>query len=135
MMRRKIHRGDIHMAKHQSYKDKLRETEFKKRIFESLKAARQQGLLQGTRAILKVIGDKIVEENDMSAEEKLADIMKFINTSLEMTDKTVQEAEDKVAETRKPIDALGQDEEEKEEAEVVEVPDEAVKQDQEDDDE
>ena len=124
------------MAKHQSYKDKLRETEFKKRIFESLKAARQQGLLQGSRAILKVIGDKISEENEMTAEEKLAEVMKFINTSLAMTDKTVKEAEEAVAETRKPIEALGQDEEEKEDVEVVEVPDEAAKKvDEEDDDE
>ncbi len=124
------------MAKHQSYKDKLRETEFKKRIFESLKAARQQGLLQGSRAILKVIGDKISEKNEMTAEEKLADIMKFINISLAMTDKTVDEAEKKVAETRKPIEALGQDEEEKEDVEVVEVPDEASKNvDEVDDDE
>ncbi len=124
------------MAKHQSYKDKLRETEFKKRIFESLKAARQQGLLQGSRAILKVIGDKISEENEMTAEEKLAEVMKFINTSLAMTDKTVKEAEEAVAETRKPIEALGQDEEEKADVEVVEVPDEAAKKvDEEDDDE
>ena len=100
------------MAKHKSYKDKLREEEFKKRIFESLTAARNQGLLQGTRAMLTVIGDKIAEKNDMTAEEKLADIMKFINTSLALTDKTVKEAEDKVEETRKPIEALGQDEEE-----------------------
>lgn len=100
------------MAKHRSYKDKLREEEFKKRIFESLKAARQQGLLLGTRAILKVIGDKIAEKNDMTPEQKLADIMKFINTSLDLTDKTVDEAEEKVNETRKPIEALGQDEEE-----------------------
>ena len=124
------------MAKHQSYKDKLRETEFKKRIFESLKAARQQGLLQGSRAILKVVGDKISEENGMTAEEKLAEVMKFVNTSLDMTDKTVQEADEAVAETRKPIEALGQDEEEKEDVEVVEVPDEAAKKvDEEDDDE
>ena len=123
------------MAKHQSYKDKLRETEFKKRIFESLKAARQQGLLQGSRAILKVVGDKISEDNGMTAEEKLAEVMKFVNTSLAMTDKTVKEAEDAVAETRKPIEALGQDEEGAEETEVVEVPDEAAKKDQEDDDE
>lgn len=133
----KTHRGDIHMAKHQSYRDKLRETEFKKKIFESLKAARQQGLLQGSRAILHVIGDKITEKNDMTAEEKLADILKFINTSLELTDKTVKEADEHAEETRKPIDKLGRDEEEEEE--VVEVPDEAqkpaAKVDQEDDDE
>lgn len=100
------------MAKHRSYKDKLREEEFKKRIFESLKAAQQQGLLQGTRAMLKVIGDKIADKNGMTPEQKLADIMKFINTSLALTDKTVDEAEEKVKETRKPIEALGQDEEE-----------------------
>ena len=126
------------MAKHQSYKDKLRETEFKKKIFESLKAARQQGLLQGSRAILHVIGDKIAEKNEMTAEEKLADIMKFINVSLELTDKTVKEADAQAEETRKPIDQLGQDAEESEE-EVVEVPDEAQNKasevDQEDDDE
>ena len=126
------------MAKHQSYKDKLRETEFKNKIFESLKAARQQGLLQGSRAMLRVIGDKIAEKNGMSAEEKLADIMKFINTSLELTDKTVKEADEKAEETRKPIAQLGQDEEENKE-EVVEVPDDAqkpaAKVDQEDDDE
>lgn len=122
------------MAKQSSYRGKLREEEFKRRIFESLTAARQQGLLQGTRAMLGVIGDKIKEENGMTAEEKLADIMKFINNSLTMTDKTVQEAEEKAAETRKPIEALGQDE-----PEVVEVPDEAARKAsktiQEDDDE
>lgn len=129
------------MAKHQSYKDKLRETEFKKRILDSLNAARRQGLLQGSRAILRVIGDKIAEKNEMTAEEKLADIMKFINTSLAMTDKTVKEADTEMEETRKPIDELGQDaaEEEAAEEEVVEVPDEApaapAKNDQEDDDE
>ncbi len=126
------------MAKHQSYKDKLRETEFKKKIFESLKAARQQGLLQGSRAILHVIGDKIAEKNEMSAEEKLADIMKFVNTSLALTDKTVKEADEQAAEANKPIEKLGQDEDEGEE-EVVEVPDEApaapAKDGQEDDDE
>ena len=126
------------MAKHQSYKDKLRETEFKKKIFESLKAARQQGLLQGSRAILHVIGDKIAEKNEMSAEEKLADIMKFVNTSLELTDKTVKEADAQAEEANKPIEKLGQDEEESDE-EVVEVPDEVpaepAKDDQEDDDE
>ena len=128
------------MAKHQSYKDKLRETEFKKKIFESLKAARQQGLLQGSRAILHVIGDKIAEKNEMTAEEKLADIMKFINTSLELTDKTVKDADAQAEETRKPIDELGRDNnEEEDEEEVVEVPDETKKNsanaDQEDDDE
>lgn len=126
------------MAKHQSYRDKLRETEFKKKIFESLKAARQQGLLQGSRAMLRVIGDKITEKNGMTAEDKLADIMKFINTSLEMTDKTVKDADAQAEATRKPIDQLGQDEEDKEE-EVVEVPDDAqkpaAKVDQEDGDE
>lgn len=122
------------MAKHQSYKDKLRETEFKKKIFESLKAARQQGLLQGSRAILHVIGDKIAEKNEMSAEEKLADIMKFINTSLELTDKTVKEADAQAEEANKPIEKLGQDEDEDEE-EVAEIPAKPAKDDQEDDDE
>ena len=47
-----------------------------------------------------------------------------------------KEAEEAVAETRKPIEALGQDEEENEDVEVVEVPDEAAKKvDEEDDDE
>ena len=97
------------MAKHRSIKDKLREDEFKKKIFESLRAAEQRGLLIGTRTMLRVIGDKIKEDNGKTAEEKLADIMNYINTSLEMTDKTTKEADERVANANKPIEALGQD--------------------------
>ena len=113
------------MAKHQSYKDKLRETEFKKRILESLKAAQQQGLLQGSRAILHVIKDKITAKDNKTAEQKLNEILNFIDLSLEMTNKTVKEADAQAKEARKPIDELGQDAE----AEVIEVPDETQEQD------
>lgn len=111
------------MAKHTSYKDKLREAEFKRRIFESLKAARNQGLLQGSRAMLHVVGDKIAEENGKTPEEKLLDIMNFVNTSLAMTEKTAKDAEKEAADARKPIEELGKD--------PIDVPDEAANANQE----
>lgn len=97
------------MAKHQSIKNKLREQEFKKKMFESLKASYQNGLLVGSRAMLKVIGDMISKDDEKTPEEKLADVMKYINNSLEMTKKTAQEADQRVAEANKPIEELGED--------------------------
>lgn len=107
-------------VKNQYHKNKLREQEFKQRIFDSLKAAHQKGLLEGSRAMLKVIGDKIAEK-DKSAEERLAEVMKFVNVSLTLTDKTVAEAVQKAAETKASFDSLGEDVAAEEEAEVPEA--------------
>ena len=100
------------MAKHQSIKNKLREQEFKKKMYESLKASYQNGLLVGSRAILRVIGDMISKDDGKTPEAKLADVMQYINTSLEMTKKTAEEAAERVAEANEPIDELGKDESE-----------------------
>lgn len=94
--------------KNQYHRQKLREKEFKEKIYESLKAQHQRGLLEGSRAILKVVGDMIAEEG-RTTEEKLATVMEFINTSLALTDKTVDEANEKAKETEATFDSLGED--------------------------
>ena len=59
---------------------------------DTMKQQYQRGLLNGSRAMLKVIGDKIAEK-DKTTEEKLTEVMKLINNMLAMTDKTAKEAE------------------------------------------
>lgn len=95
-------------VKNQYHKNKLREQEFKEKIFESLKAAHQKGLLEGSRAILKVVGDKIAEK-DKSPEERLEEVMRFVNASLKITDKTVEEANEKARVTKESFNSLGED--------------------------
>lgn len=115
------------MAKHKSLKDAIREKEFRKMIEDSLRKQYQRGLLMGSRAILKSIGDKIAEEGKTN-EEKLLEVMKMVNNLLGMTEQT---AADEQAAIENPVDAvLGkegeEDEEEPEtaqESETVVVPD------------
>lgn len=97
------------MAKHKSLKDAIREKEFRKMIADSLQKQYQRGLLMGSRAILKSIGDKIAEEGK-TPEEKLLEVMKMVNNLLGMTDKT---AEDEQKAIENPVDeVLGKPEEE-----------------------
>lgn len=80
------------MAQHKALKDAIREKEIRKRLMDTMKQQYQRGLLNGSRAMLKVIGDKIAEK-DKTTEEKLTEVMKLINNMLAMTDKTAKEAE------------------------------------------
>ena len=75
------------MAKHKALKDAIREKAIRQQLEQSLKEQYQRGLLVGTKAMLKVIGDTIAEK-DKTNEEKLASIMKFCNTMLDMTKST-----------------------------------------------
>lgn len=75
------------MAKHKALKDAIREKAIRQQLEQSLKEQYQRGLLTGTKAMLKVVADTIAEK-DKTNEEKLASIMKFCNTLLDMTKST-----------------------------------------------
>lgn len=109
------------MAKHKALKDAIREKAIREQLAQSLKEQYQRGLLDGCKAMLKVIGDKIADTT-LSAEERLADTMKFINTMLKMTEKT----EVTNADPKEQLDSvIGAEEDEMEKGDtpgVVEVP-------------
>ena len=90
------------MAQHKALKDAIREKAAREKLMkmmhDQMKTSYQRGLLVGTRSMLKVIGEKIADESK-STEERLAEVMKMINTMLGMTDKTEEDE-------RKKIDVL-----------------------------
>ena len=59
------------MAKHKSLRDAIREKEFRQMIEDSLKKQYQRGLVSGSRAMLRLVGDKIAEEGK-TADETIA---------------------------------------------------------------
>ena len=75
------------MAKHKALKDAIREKAIRQQLEQALKEQYQRGLLVGSKSMLKVVADEI-SKTESTAEERLAAIMKFCNTMLDMTNKT-----------------------------------------------
>lgn len=75
------------MAKHKALKDAIREKAIRQQLEQSLKEQYQRGLLIGSKSMLKVIAETIAAE-DKTTEEKLASVMKFCNTLLDITKST-----------------------------------------------
>ena len=109
------------MAKHKALKDAIREKAIREQLAQSLKEQYQRGLLVGSKAMLKVIGDKIADTK-LSAEERLADIMKFINKMLKMTEKTEVTNADPKEQLDSVIGAEEDETEKDEKSNVVELP-------------
>lgn len=74
--------------KRMSGPDAFRMKNLRKSIEEYYRTSHQQGLLVGSRAILKAIANIISRDKVRSSDAILAEVMTFVNNLLAMTDKT-----------------------------------------------